>query len=262
MLCWNLGAAFGRWRDDPALHERAWHWVAAVDPDLALLQEVRPPVWAPGRWDVEMGPFKWFASAVLARRGLGLRPVAPPDGGVLDRFGSYLATAELEVPGLGPLVVASVHTPAREASERSHPGLDRAALARPGTDGPWLNDVAFAGYRPLLEGRRFVVGGDWNTSRWVDEHGVADVAGAAFFDRAASAGWVEVSLDSEGGEGKSWYGSSSPRTHQADHIFTDAITATAVRSFAIEPWPVASLGLSDHAPLVLELGVLPGDGGA
>lgn len=262
MLCWNLGAAFGRWRDDPTLHERAWHWVASMDPDLALLQEVRPPVWAPGRWDMEMGPFKWFASVVLSRRGLGLRPVTLPDGGVLDRFGSYLATAELEAVGLGTLVVASVHTPAREAPSRSHPGLDPTALARPGTDGPWLNDVAFAGYRALLEGRRFVVGGDWNTSRWVDEHGVADVAGAAFFDRAESAGWVEVSLDSDRREGKSWYGSTSPRAHQADHIFTDPNTAEAARSFRIEPWPVAELGLSDHAPLLIEIDPLGGDAGA
>jgi endonuclease/exonuclease/phosphatase family metal-dependent hydrolase len=211
---------------------------------------------------MEMGSFKWFASAVLARRGLGLKPVSAPRDGALDRFGSYLATAELQVPGLEDLVVASVHTPAREASERNHPGLDRAEISRPGTDGPWLNDVAFAGYRALVEGRRFVVGGDWNTSRWLDEHGVADVAGAAFFARAESAGWVEVSLDADGGEGKSWYGSSSPRTHQADHIFTDGFTATAVRSFAIEPWPVATLGLSDHAPLMLDLGLSTGEGGA
>jgi hypothetical protein len=196
---------------------------------------------------------------VLARRGLGIKPVSLPDGGVLDRFGSYLATVELEASGLGPLIVASVHTPAREAPSRTYPGLDPAAIARPGTDGPWLNDVAFAGYRDLLEGRRFVVGGDWNTSRWVDERGVADVAGAAFFDRADSSGWVEVSLDPDRREGKSWYGSSSPRTHQADHIFTDAITAAAVRSFTIEPWPVAELGLSDHAPLLIEIGPVGGD---
>jgi endonuclease/exonuclease/phosphatase family metal-dependent hydrolase len=211
---------------------------------------------------MEMGAFKWFASAVVTRRGLGIKPVSLPRNGPLDRFGSYLATAEFEVPMLGSLVVASVHTPAREASERHHPGLDRGEISRPETDGPWLNDVAFAAYRAFLEGRRFVVGGDWNTSRWLDEHGVADVAGAAFFARAESAGWVEVSLDREGREGKSWYGSSSPRTHQADHIFTDASTATAVQSFAIEPWPVATLGLSDHAPLILELALLSGGGGA
>ena len=34
-----MGAAYGPYRQ-PAAHDRAWHWVAAVDPDLALLQEV------------------------------------------------------------------------------------------------------------------------------------------------------------------------------------------------------------------------------
>lgn len=40
---WNLSAAVGRWRSQTELHERAWHWIAAVDRDLSFLQESRPP---------------------------------------------------------------------------------------------------------------------------------------------------------------------------------------------------------------------------
>ena len=49
LVSWNLGAGWGRWRDDPALHERAWHWLAAFDPDIALLQATVPPDWAKER---------------------------------------------------------------------------------------------------------------------------------------------------------------------------------------------------------------------
>jgi len=35
-LCWNLGFAAGQWRENAALHDRAWHWIAAVDPDVVF----------------------------------------------------------------------------------------------------------------------------------------------------------------------------------------------------------------------------------
>jgi exonuclease III len=255
ILCWNLGVAYGRFRDDPVLHERAWHWIAALDPDLAFLQEVRAPAWAQERWQVLVGPYQFFASALLARRDADLRPASLPDGGILDRFGSYLATAELDVSGIGSLLVASVHTSAAVAPPWGHPGLDRAAIARPSVGEPWWNDVAYAAYSDLVRDRCFIVAGDWNTARWPDEHGVPEPAGAEFFERAAAAGWVDVSLDAEGREGRSWYGTLAPRPYQPDHVFSDRMTAALVRTFEIEPWPVLALGLSDHAPLLLTLEV-------
>ena len=259
IVSWNLGAAWGRWRDDPALHDRAWHWIAALDPDLAFLQEVRPPAWATERWGLLVGPHRYFASALLTRRGTDLRPVALPVGGALEGLGSYLATAELRLADGSSLLVASVHTPARVAPESGHPGLDRARIARATVGKPWWNDVAFAGFREFVADRRFLVSGDWNTSRWVDEHGVATPTGVEFFARAEAAGWREISLDAEGREGKTWYGSTNPRTYQPDHAFADAGTVALVRSFAIEPWPITALGLSDHAPLVLDIDVEAAD---
>jgi hypothetical protein len=50
-VSWNLGYAFGY----KPTHERAWHYLAALDPDLAFLQEARPPSWAAGKWTV-LGP--------------------------------------------------------------------------------------------------------------------------------------------------------------------------------------------------------------
>jgi endonuclease/exonuclease/phosphatase family metal-dependent hydrolase len=64
---------------------------------------------------------------------------------------------------------------------------------------------------------------------------------------------VELSLDPDGHEGKTWYGSTNPRTSQLDHVFADATTAASLRSFRIDPHPVEAYGLSDHAPMILEL---------
>lgn len=253
ILCWNLGSAYGRWRDEPGLHERAWHWIAAVDPDLAFLQEAQPPGWARDRWEVLTLPYEFWASALVARSAATLRPAVLPAGGVIEREGSYFATAELEVSGVGPLLVSSVHAAPHVAPGWRHPGYEAASIARPSVGEPWCNDVAFAGFRDLVEGKRFLLAGDWNTSRSLDADGVPATDGQEFFERAAAAGWVEVSLDADGREGKSWYGSTNPRFCQLDHIFADAETAASFRSFRIDPYPVEVHGLSDHAPLMLEL---------
>jgi endonuclease/exonuclease/phosphatase family metal-dependent hydrolase len=259
ILCWNLGFAAGRRREDPSLHDRAWHWIAAVDPDMAFLQETEPPTWTRERWEVLTLPHSAWASALVARHGLTLHPAALPVGGVLERAESYLATAQLELTTSERLFVSSVHTSARPAPKWGHPGYERTAIARASVGEPWWNDVMFAGCRELLEGRRFLLAGDWNTSRWLDSNGVAAPSGQEFFDRAAVAGWVELSLDANGREGKSWYGSTNPRVSQPDHVFADATTAASLRSFRIDPYPVDAHGLSDHAPLILELDLRAGD---
>jgi hypothetical protein len=249
IVTWNLGAAFGpyvQW------HERAWHWLAALDADLAFLQECVPPAWAADRWTIVTLPFQYWASALVAKPSLGLRAIDPGKETLLGRFGSYLATGEIDVAGGSSLLVASIHTRAAEAPGWVTEGHNRSDIARSSVRVPWSNDVAFAGYRSLTAGRRFIIGGDWNTARYHDLEGNPNVEGAEFFSRAVEAGWVELSVDPAGREGRTWYGSDSPRPYQPDHVFADPTTAATLRSQSIEAYPVERLGLSDHAPIVLE----------
>lgn len=249
VISWNMGIAYGPYKQ---WHERAWHWLAAVDPDIALLQECAPPNWARERWNVHNLDYNRWASAVVVRRDRSARPVELKPDSLLARFESYLATVELDV-GPDPLLVASVHVSTREADEASTLGFDRAAMARASVGQPWFNDVAFAGYRELAAGRRFLIGGDWNTARYLDAEGAPKTDGSEFFGRAESAGWVDVSLPDDGMEGRTWYGSTNPRPYQPDHVFADPETATLIRAVSIDPYPTADLGLSDHAPLVLNM---------
>jgi endonuclease/exonuclease/phosphatase family metal-dependent hydrolase len=257
LVSWNIGAAFGpyvQW------HDRAWHWLPTIDADLAFLQECVPPDWARERWTIVNLPFTYWASALVAKPALGLRPLELDPSSLLGGFGSYLATGEIPIAEGSPMLVASVHTRAAEAPDWVTAGHDRTALARSSVGVPWSNDVAFAGYRELLAARaprhaRFLIGGDWNTARFVDEDGVPKADGDEFFTRAGEAGWRELTLDSDGREGRSWYGAGGALPYQPDHVFADRETAKQVRSMAIEAYPVESLGLSDHAALVLELDV-------
>jgi endonuclease/exonuclease/phosphatase family metal-dependent hydrolase len=257
VLCWNMGAAYGRWHDEPDLHERSWQWLAALDPDVAFLQEVRPPGWVQDHWSVVIRPFQFWGSAIIAKPVVALAELGLTGGSVLDRFGAYLATAQLTLADGSVMLVASVHTSAHEAPSWGHLGLVRSVIARASVGVPWWNDVAFAGYRELAAGRRFLIAGDWNTSRYVNEQGVANAAGAEFFDRAAGAGWVDVSLDEGGDEVKTWYGFETAHPHQPDHAFADPWTAALVHSFRVDATPVTMLGLSDHAPLLFDFDLEP-----
>jgi hypothetical protein len=244
-----MGAAFGpyvQW------HDRAWHWIAALDPDLALLQECVPPNWARERWTVLNLPFRYWASAIVAKPEVQAQPIEPDPESLLGRFGSYLATATICGEGAEPLLVASVHTRAAESPVWVTDGHDRTAMARASVGTPWSNDVAFAAYDQMRAGRPFLIGGDWNTARWIDEDGHPEPMGAEFFDRAAGRGWVDISLDETGREGRTWYGPGGPRPVQLDHLFADTATASSVSGYRIEPYPVEALGLSDHAPIILE----------
>jgi hypothetical protein len=252
VLCWNMGGAFGPYIER---HDDAWRWVAEVDPDIALIQECVPPAWATNHWCIVHEPFRYWASAVIAKPTVDIRRVAAmPD--LLRRFGSYLATAEFDIADVGTILVASVHTRAAEAPGWATEGHDRSALARSSVGVPWSNDVAFAGYLELLAARPaspFLIGGDWNTARYIDDQGMPAADGTEFMDRAAAAGWVDMTLDTGGREVRTWFGRPGPRPYQPDHVLGSSdVRAT---NFRVDEEPVVVHDLSDHAPLVLEVEV-------
>jgi hypothetical protein len=63
-----MSGAFGY---DSVKHERAWEFLREADPDVALLQEVRPPDWAREHWGpfliAPIGPGTAWGSAIVSR---------------------------------------------------------------------------------------------------------------------------------------------------------------------------------------------------
>ena len=246
VVSWNLGFAYG-FKDT---HDRAWHYLAALDPDLAFLQEVHPPAWAEARWTIEKGLNPQWGSAIVAGPGVRLSAFEGHSAGILGHFGSYLVTRLVALADGTSLVVASVHTPARAAEPAALIGLDPGMIRRPSVDVPWLNDLAYFAYRDLTQGKRFLITGDWNTARlWDKVHG--GTAGEEFFGRAASDGWVECHRRFHPEEGRTWFRNGN-QPYQEDHAFCDATTAERLRACDIDAYPAETLRLSDHAPLVME----------
>jgi hypothetical protein len=150
------------------VHERAWHFLVSLGADIALVQEAIPPDWIRERWQVHREPSQLaWGSAVIVSDGLTMRPIAPAADSVLATFWSYVSTVDVTLPDGTDLLVGSVHATAKAAFPKQLIGLDADAIRRPSVDMPWMNDLAHFGYQQLAKGRSFLIGGDWNISRFV-----------------------------------------------------------------------------------------------
>jgi exonuclease III len=251
IVSWNLAA--NTTSRSHAVHDRAWRYLESLDPDVALIQEARPPEWVAGKkdWMIVQRPFRLWASAIVAKAPLQLTGFEGPFEGVLDDDG-YLATGTVTLPDGASLLVGSVHTPIGPATDAELGGRDPDAVRTPRYKVPYRRDVAYAIYHDRVAGQRFLVSGDWNIARlWDTNH--RNTSEIDFFLRAERDGWIDCyqRLHPEG-EGRTWFRGDDP-PYQMDHAFCDAATAESLVRCEIDAHPAETLLVSDHAPLVLEL---------
>jgi exonuclease III len=237
-------------------HERAWHYLRALDADIALVQEAMPPPWALEHWDIVRADVPRWGTAIVARKGLGVHEMADLTLTSHDQ-GGLLATASLTLPDATEFLIGSVHAPLpTRFSPLDLAGYEPEDIWLPAYRKAFYYDVPFAIYRERTQGRRFLVSGDWNVSpRLWDRHHPRDHE-QQFFVRAAAAGWVDCydlkHPDEE--EGRTWFrGDDLP--YQIDHAFCDPLTAVSLTSCDIDPSPATFLAVSDHAPLILDLAI-------
>jgi endonuclease/exonuclease/phosphatase family metal-dependent hydrolase len=244
VVSWNLGYAFGFKRT----HDRAWHYLAALDPDLAVLQEALPPPWAREKWTVVAPHESKWGSVIVAKPDMALRAIDPPPEANLQ-LGLAIATGTVRLPDGDSLNVISVHAPAIKARDIDLAGRHPASVKLPLDRTAWLRDVAYVMCRELVRDQRFLASGDWNTSPqlWDQRHpGRHEVD---FFTRARGDGWIDCYGRFHADEGRTWF-HEGHAPYQLDHAFCDPVTAEGLRACDIDAHP-AELKLSDHAPLRL-----------
>ena len=249
VVCWNL--SFGSRRDE-AGHDRAWRFLLDdLHPDLALLQQARPPAWARGSIPcLAPEPDDPWASAIATT--FSADQISPDDEDVLARLGGSIACARVTLQDGESLLAASVYTKAAPVSARDLRGVDADTIRRPGQDEAWYNDLAYAALRELTSGASFIVGGDWQTGRLLDERQERHSgAGREFFARAERDGWVECLRRFHDEEQRTLFRGDVP--YQLDHVFCDHALAGRLKSCDVVPEPATALGLSDRAPIVMEL---------
>ena len=228
IVSWNMGCAPPMAKQYRRSHQEAWLYLLnQLGPDVALVQEALFPApvaedfgqifWSPNRGSDS-------GAAVVVRRGL------PADNFDITAAGSYVAGAHLALSG-EPFVIASMHV--------GPPNYRKHLLALADALSTSVGD------------RRFVVGGDLNAARHLD-----DVNGGrwftAYFDNLAKRNLYDCHWAQHGKEVQSFWGHQAREPYQCDHFFADGLTSRQVSNCTITD-NVIVRGFSDHGPLILDI---------
>jgi len=266
VVSWNLHGAAVPGKSSRQQQLRAWHYLAALGADVILLQEVEwaaIPAFAGDLWRnvkgdeiPELADARW-GSLIGARPELGLRSrkevFEDPSFRVL--YG-YVVMAAVEISQLGPLLLASVHAPARPVAAlvkilKYAAGFDVSAIQHLGLAGlePWCCDLVFDCLARHVQGQRFVIAGDWNNARLFDTT-MPHYNGASveFFRRCRDREWFEC--HEAKGEQRTFLKEGS-QPYQLDHAFCDGVSGKQMLDCSV--WSDRVVGeLSDHAPVVTD----------
>jgi exonuclease III len=256
IVTWNMQAAFG---SSPSRHDRAWHYLRALDPDVALLQESSPPEWATQNWQVFHHPAyegKRWGSVVLVKNSLYSWPLEVPKEQRISRYeGSPVVLIEVQID-LQRMVFGSIHASAasltaEQVLELERQGVDLDALRCGGVKGIWPLYVIFELLCRLLPGRGFVVGGDLNAARLMDRSPSLPGGNSEFFDKIEAGGLHNVLAKFHDGEVQTYFKEKS-QPYQLDHLYCDEQSLERLKGCEVIDHPVTTLRLSDHAPIVAD----------
>ena len=243
------GAAYGAnpYRNREA-QAATWRSLLATGADIVLAQEatgVNEPFLPPVGWRanpasrLDRGAGSVVAVAEHVDADLSWRPAHQ----ALDAFDAYLDFALVQAVGM-QVAVASVHVPT--LWQPDHWASSGIVGKMPSSLRPWTSDVILDSLISVLDGREAIMAGDWNEA--LNYPGDDDPDAAAFFARAAAAGYVEVVNKTFGGPVRTNFARVAKRSYQNDHVFVTSGIAACLEQVAVfnEPAP----GCSDHAGIV------------
>lgn len=256
VVTWNMQGAFG---SDPAKHDRAWHYLRALDPDIALLQEASPPAWAQKEWKVFYKPAyhgKSWGSVVIVKDSRHSWLLEIPEEHRKRRYdGSPVVLVEVEA-AIQRMVVGSVHASAWKLTTEQllaleNQGVNLAALRCGGVKDVWPLYIIFDDLCRLLPGKTFLVGGDLNAARLMDQSPSMAGGNCEFFDKIEASGFHSALAKFHDGEVQTYFKKNS-RPYQLDHLYCDEESLKRLSRCRVLDHPVTALNLSDHAPIVAE----------
>jgi len=257
ILIWNMAAGFGH---DAEHHEHAWQFVEKNDPDVALLQEAVVPAWAAERWPFVLGSRRYppkpnrpdvaWGSAIVARdpATTAFRP------GVETPLLRHLSGAVViaRTGGAEPVWLASIHSNAYPVRLEDLPaGVSVDGMPRCDDKSVWEVELIAHELPRVFGTSRFVVGGDLNSGLLFDST-YGRQSNARLFQNLASAGLIDLRKRFHEAEQRTYF-KEGKRPYQLDHVFSDAATERAVRSWKVLADVAAVERLSDHAPIEVVL---------
>jgi endonuclease/exonuclease/phosphatase family metal-dependent hydrolase len=223
ILTWNLGY----WQHR-SQHDKAWDYLCNnIKPDLALLQEVKPPSQLSRHSivfeEISMG----WGTATYA-------PLLPLSGVHLSRYPGRVALATTILDGDFPLFIASIHAPIINGHVFPH-----------------LNNI-FTEIESKVHAQSTVIGGDLNSARLAEKVWPGNGHGP-FFERIDSGDpWVDCCRLFNDTEVQTFFRHTCVHPFQDDHIFVSRDFSGCIRSCNVINNDFTR-SVSDHIPLVVEL---------
>jgi hypothetical protein len=254
ILTWNMaGAGF----HTAAPHAAAWDWLLTEAKfDAALLQEAIPPAGLSEQFaTVLLRPrvssrWRCWGNCILVRDHVYVDEVF--DNGKSWANISVLAMQIAHPHDSLPLLV-NIHS-----SDRHIDGFPREEFVNNGgltchRSKVWEIEVAAHLARPILMGRRFVLGGDLNAALLLDEVR-RHKNNARLWANLENQGFHDLRPRHHEREQQTFF-RSHQKTHQyqLDHFFGDAETRARTRSWTVITEVARDRHLSDHAPVLIEI---------
>jgi exonuclease III len=221
IVSWNMAQRGGETRD----------FLLSLEPDIALVQEALLPeeipgytkLWTPGWEDGTWG------SAILSRIG-------EPELLWENNERGAVVLARCSIGGVGEVTIASLH---------ARLGANREGVIRP------LRKTVDE-LRPRL-GDRFIVGGDFNTARLLGRVYDKHWGHEEFWTEMDAWAWDAV-YRKLGEEKQSFWREGLRNELMDDHVLVDEETFDLVATASVLDTPEVR-GLSDHAPVIVDLAV-------
>jgi len=209
--------------------EAGWTYlVNEIKPDIALLQEVRPPTSFMGANLLyeRIGDSRNWGSAIYVR-GFPIHDVK------IEKYRGWVVACEILLPNNSSLVAISIH--AQIINNYVFPNLKNI----------------FSDISPFLQERRFIVGGDLNSCRLIDK-----VYGTKyhneFFDSIESGGFFNCHRMFHAEEQQTVWSWNTKYPYQDDHLFvSESLKEQLLSCDVLDNEHIRKL--SDHSPVIAEV---------
>jgi exonuclease III len=227
-----------------------WDWLAnESDFDVALLQEAKLPSWIrekyPNVFYRRIPEYQEWGTAFISKSDSFTEFVPEQDHFWLNEM-------------LGPMVLAmpkeesgiwfcSIHShykpiPTEKLVEKPIPNLLEAKRGV-----AFEIDVIAHFLKPILSSKRFIFGGDLNSSLLIDKNqGYSN--NRRLFENLEAMGYLDLRNDFYEEEQQTYYKSGNG-PFQLDHLYSDAATKATVSSWRVLSEVVTLRNLSDHASI-------------
>ncbi len=263
ICCWNTRRA-------SRTSLETWEYLAEIDPDIALLQEVNslsPAIeeqyesyLLPAR--TKHGQEQKFGTAILLRGDI-IAPLTlstdwPWCNQVLDHFHGNLVGLTVDCGANKKLNVLSIYSPAWPIPADLLQDADVSGVRGKYSKGDlWVMDLLLSALRGVdLEGEDWILGGDLNSSITFDHlWGTEPRGNLEFLEQMETLGLLELLRHHQGHVTPTF---CNPRggqiIHQMDHLFATPSISARLKSCNVgDQQRVFSKSLSDHLPIIADI---------